>query len=30
MSVADIVTGTSYLVLFAIAGSLAVLWWLED
>ncbi len=30
MSLADLVTGLSYVVMIAIAGSLAILWWMEE
>jgi hypothetical protein len=30
MSVADMVVGVSYLVIVAIAGSLAIMWWTEE
>ncbi len=30
MSFADVVTGLSYVVMIAIAGSLAILWWMEE
>jgi hypothetical protein len=30
MSIAEIVIGMSYLVILAIAGSLAIMWWMEE
>jgi hypothetical protein len=30
MSVADLVVGLSYLVILAIAGSMAIMWWTEE
>ena len=30
MNVADLVVGVSYLVILAIAGSLALMWWMEE
>ncbi len=30
MSFADVVTGLSYVVMIAIAGSLAIMWWMEE
>jgi len=30
MSIAEIVIGMSYLVILAVAGSLAVMWWMEE
>ncbi len=30
MSLADLVTGLSYVVMIAIAGSLAIMWWMEE
>jgi hypothetical protein len=30
MSVADLVVGFSYLVIVAIAGSMAIMWWTEE
>jgi hypothetical protein len=28
--IADLVIGVSYLVILAIAGSLALMWWMEE
>ncbi len=30
MNVADLVIGVSYLVILGIAGSLALMWWMEE
>lgn len=30
MTLADLVTGLSYVVMIAIAGSLAIMWWMEE
>ncbi len=30
MTLADLVTGLSYVVMIAIAGSLALMWWMEE
>ena len=30
MSVADLVVGSSYIVILAIAGSMAIMWWTEE
>jgi hypothetical protein len=30
MSLADVVVGVSYLVILAIAGSMAIMWWTEE
>jgi len=30
MTLADVVTGLSYVVMIAIAGSLAIMWWMEE
>jgi hypothetical protein len=30
MSIAEMMIGMSYLVILAIAGSLAIMWWMEE
>jgi hypothetical protein len=30
MSIAEIVIGMAYLVILAIAGSIAIMWWMEE
>lgn len=30
MSIAEMVVGMSYLVILGIAGSLAIVWWMEE
>jgi hypothetical protein len=30
MSIAEMMIGMSYLVILAVAGSLAIMWWMEE